>query len=106
MPDGLREPSGLHPDVDRAEDGRAVDAELVSDRLVAGIAATGVFEAVQANPHQHKPMNDADALIVGDAAQPIEAVESLLAHDCVLRSRDAGMSSGSRSGCGCGIVVL
>src|SRR5262245_57548845 len=51
-------------------------AELLRDDVIARIAFAAIVATVKAQPHQHEPMADANARVVGDAAQPVETLKS------------------------------
>jgi hypothetical protein len=70
----IGEPAESDADIDGAEDSGAIDAELVGDPVIAGIASP-IIMAVQTKPHQREPMDDADSAVVGDAPQPIEGLK-------------------------------
>ncbi len=68
------EPSESNANVDRSHDGLAIHAQLFGDQIVTGIAPA-IFLTMDDEADQNEPMDDADALVVGDAAQPVEALK-------------------------------
>jgi hypothetical protein len=81
LPNRRGDPSKFHADIDRPEDRGAAHIQLVLDGVIAGAAFAVVIAAMQTDAHQHEPMDNADAPIVSDAAQPIEAFKArLVAH--------------------------